>query len=81
MIYLFLLKNKRLEVIRNVEGKHCNNRTYWNKKSDIAKVKKIFKSKDNAEAIKKAIDVISGNIELKAIFEKHRGVKIKKVYD
>lgn len=51
------------------------------KKSDIAKVKKFFKSKDNAEAIKKAIDVISGNIELKAIFEKHRGVKIKKVYD
>ncbi|MEK6657993.1 MAG: hypothetical protein AABY58_11195 [Nitrospirota bacterium] len=51
------------------------------KKSDIEKVKKFFKIKDNAAAIKKAIDVISGNIELKAIFEKHRGVKIKKVYD
>ncbi len=51
------------------------------KKSDIEKVKKFFKIKDNAKAIKKAIDVISGNIELKAIFEKHRGVKIKKVYD
>jgi hypothetical protein len=51
------------------------------KKSDIEKVKKFFRIKDNAKAIKKAIDVISGNIELKAIFEKHRGVKIKKVYD
>jgi len=51
------------------------------KKSDIEKVKKFFKIKNNAKAIKKAIDVISGNIELKAIFEKHRGVKIKKVYD
>jgi len=47
------------------------------KKSDIEKVKKFFKIKNNAKAIKKAIDVISGNIELKAIFEKHRGVKIK----
>lgn len=51
------------------------------KKSDIEKVKRFFRIKDNAKAIKKAIDVISGNIELKAIFEKHRGVKIKKVYD
>ncbi len=51
------------------------------KKSKIEKVKKAFKIKNNGEAIQKAIDILSDNIDLKAIFEKHKGVKIKKVYD
>ena len=50
------------------------------KKSDIEKVKRIFKVKDNAEAIKKALDVATGKIELESIFEKYKGIKIKKVY-
>lgn len=51
------------------------------KKSDIEKVKRIFKVKDDAEAIKKALDMATGKIELEHIFEKHKGTKIKKVYD
>jgi hypothetical protein len=35
------------------------------KKSDIDKVKKVFKVKDNAEAVKRAIDVVVGNIDVK----------------
>ncbi|MCR4320194.1 MAG: hypothetical protein NUV74_07685 [Candidatus Brocadiaceae bacterium] len=50
------------------------------KKSDIEKVKKIFRIKDNAEAIKKALDVATGKIELENIFEKYKGTKMKKVY-
>lgn len=50
------------------------------KKSDIDKVKKIFDVKDNAEAIRKALDMASGKIELENIFQKFKGVKIKKVY-
>jgi hypothetical protein len=50
------------------------------KKSDIDKVKKIFKVKDNTEAIRKALDVATGKIELEAIFEKYKGTKLKKVY-
>lgn len=51
------------------------------KKSKIEKVKRAFKIKNDGEAIQKAIDVLSDTIDLKAIFEKHKGVKIKKVYD
>ncbi|ODS31243.1 MAG: hypothetical protein SCARUB_03637 [Candidatus Scalindua rubra] len=50
------------------------------KKSDITKVKKLFKVKDNAEAVKKALDMASGKIELENIFEKYKGTKIDKVY-
>ncbi len=50
------------------------------KKRDIDKVKKTFKIKDNAEAVKKALDVAIGKIELESIFEKHKGAGIKKVY-
>ena len=50
------------------------------RKEDIEKVKRIFKVKDNAEAIQKALDLTAGKIELEAVFEKHRGVKIQKVY-
>lgn len=50
------------------------------RKSDIEKVKKIFRVRDNAEAIKKALDVTTGKIELENIFEKYKGTKIKKVY-
>ena len=49
-------------------------------KKDIEKVKRIFKVKDYAEAIRKALDLTTGKIELEAIFAKHRGVKIQKVY-
>lgn len=50
------------------------------KKSDIEKVKKAFNVKDDSEAIKKALDMASGKIELESIFQKHKGIKIKKVY-
>ena len=50
------------------------------KKRDIEKVKKIFHIKDNAEAIQKALDVATSKIELENILEKHKGVKIKKIY-
>lgn len=50
------------------------------KKSDIEKIKKAFNVRDNSEAIKRALDVASGKIELEGIFQKHRGIKIKKVY-
>ncbi len=50
------------------------------KKSDIEKIKKAFNVKDNSEAIKKALDVASGKVELEGIFQKHRGIKVKKVY-
>ncbi len=50
------------------------------KKKDIDKVKKIFKVKNNDEEIKKALDVAAGKLEIENIFEKHKGIKIKKVY-
>lgn len=51
------------------------------KKKNINIIKKAFKIKDNAEAIKVAIDSLSGNLEIKSFFEKNKGLKIKKVYD
>ncbi len=51
------------------------------KKSDINIIKRAFKVKDNAEAIKIAIDSFAGNLEIKSFFEKNKGLKIKKVYD
>lgn len=50
------------------------------KKKDIEKVKKIFRVTDNVEAIQKALDLTAGKIELEAVFEKHKGAKIRKVY-
>ena len=49
-------------------------------KRDIEKVKKIFSVKDNAEAVMKAVDMAAGKIELETIFEKFRGVEIRKNY-
>jgi hypothetical protein len=49
-------------------------------KKNIEKVKRIFGAKDNVEALQKALDLTAGKIELEAIFEKHKGTKIKKVY-
>jgi hypothetical protein len=49
-------------------------------KGDIEKVKRLFKVKDNIQAIQKALDMATGKIELEAIFEKHKGTKIKKIY-
>ena len=51
------------------------------KKKDINIIKKAFNVKDNAEAIKAAIESLSGNLEIKGFFEKNKGLKIKKVYD
>ena len=51
------------------------------KKSDIEKVRKSFGVKDNVEALKKALDMAAGKIEIESIFEKYKGTKIKKVYD
>jgi len=50
------------------------------KRMAIEKVKRFFKIKDDSEAVKMAVDVASGKIELENIFERHKGVKIKKVY-
>ena len=49
-------------------------------KRDIEMVKRLFKIKDNAEAIRKALSVAAGKIELEAIFKKHKGTEIEKVY-
>ncbi|MDO9028451.1 MAG: hypothetical protein Q7U68_06295 [Candidatus Roizmanbacteria bacterium] len=50
------------------------------KRSDIEKIKKVFNVRDNSEAIKRALDMASGKIELEGIFQRHKGIKIKKVY-
>ena len=50
------------------------------RKSAIEKVKKFFKIDDDTEAVKMAVDVASGKIELESVFQKHKGIKIKKVY-
>jgi phosphoribosylaminoimidazole carboxylase (NCAIR synthetase) len=49
-------------------------------KRDIEKIKRLFKVKDNAQAIQKALDMATGKIELESIFEKHKGTKIEKIY-
>ena len=50
------------------------------KRNDIEKVKRIFRVADNAEAVKKALDMATGKIDLEGVFEKYAGTKIKKVY-
>lgn len=50
------------------------------KKSDIEKVKRVFRVKDDRDAIRRALDMATGKIELEGIFEKYRETKIKKVY-
>ena len=50
------------------------------KKSDIEKIKKAFKVKDNVAAMQKALDVATGKIEIESVFERHQGAKIRKVY-
>ena len=49
-------------------------------KAEFDKIKKAFHVQDNAEAVKKVIDLALGKIELENIFLKNRGVKIKKLY-
>ena len=51
------------------------------KKKDIEIVKRAFNVKDTAEAVRRAVDLVSGKLELESIFGKHKGTKIKKVYD
>ena len=51
------------------------------KKSDIEKVRRRFGVKDNVEALKRALDMAAGKIEIESIFEKYKGTKIKRVYD
>jgi len=46
-----------------------------------SRVRKTFGVKDNVEALKKALDMAAGKIEIKSIFEKYKRTKIKKVYD
>ncbi len=50
------------------------------KKSDLNRIKNLFKITDNAEAVKKAMDLASGKIELEMIFGKHKSVVIEKAY-
>jgi hypothetical protein len=49
-------------------------------KSDIDKLKCVINVKDNVEANQRALDVTAGKIELEAIFKKHKGIKIQKIY-
>ncbi len=49
-------------------------------KTEFDKIKKALHVRDNAEAVKKVIDLALGKIELENIFLKNRGVKIKKLY-
>jgi len=51
------------------------------KKSDIEKVRRRFGVKDNVEALKRALDMAAGKIEIESIIEKYKGTKIKRVYD
>ena len=48
------------------------------KKSDIEKVRKSFGVKDNVEALKKALYMAAGKIEIENIFEKYTRNKDKK---
>lgn len=41
----------------------------------------FFGVKGNVEALKKALDIAAGKIEIETIFKKYKGTKIKKVYD
>lgn len=47
---------------------------------ELQTVKRLFRIDDNAEAVKKALDIASGKIELESIFRKNKGVKIETVY-
>lgn len=47
---------------------------------ELQTVKRLFRIVDNAEAIRKAVDVASGVIELENIFRKNKGVKIDTIY-
>lgn len=45
------------------------------KKRDIEKVKRIFGVKDDTEAVKKAVDMALGKIELESVFERFKAPK------
>jgi hypothetical protein len=47
---------------------------------ELQTVKRLFRITDNAEAVRKAVDIASGTIELESIIRKHKGVKIETVY-
>ena len=47
---------------------------------ELQTVKRLFRLTDNVEAIKKAVDIASGTIELEAIIRKNKGVKIETIY-
>lgn len=47
---------------------------------ELQTVKRLFRIADNAEAVRKAVDIASGAIELETIFRKNKGVKIETVY-
>jgi hypothetical protein len=47
---------------------------------ELQTVKRLFRIVDNAEAVRKAVDIASGVIELETIIRKNKGVKIETVY-
>ena len=47
---------------------------------ELRTVKRLFRIADNAEAVRKAVDIASGTIELETIFRKNKCVKIETVY-
>ena len=47
---------------------------------ELQTVKRLFRIADNAEAVRKAVDIASGTIELENIIRKYKGVKIENIY-
>jgi len=47
---------------------------------ELRTMKRLFRIADNAEAVRKAVDIASGTIELEAIIRKNKGVKIETLY-
>ena len=51
------------------------------KLTDLNRIKHLFKVKDNAEAVRKAMELAAGKIELESIFKRFEGSVIEKIYD
>lgn len=50
------------------------------KRSDLNRIKQLFRVTDNAEAVQKALELATGKVELEQIFSKHKNVDIEKIY-
>jgi len=50
------------------------------KRSDLNRIKQLFRVTDNVEAVQKALELATGKVELEQIFSKHKNVDIEKIY-